>query len=54
MKRRQGSLGRSQSGFVLIALVALLVVGGLYFYLSNLSPEMIQARRQQMTVSSSP
>ncbi len=49
MKRRQRSLGRNQRGFVMIALVALLVVGGLYFYLSNLSPEMIQARRQQLT-----
>ena len=48
MKRRQRSLGRNQRGFVMIALVALLVVGGLYFYLSNLSPEMIQARRQQL------
>jgi type II secretory pathway pseudopilin PulG/predicted NAD-dependent protein-ADP-ribosyltransferase YbiA (DUF1768 family) len=49
MKQRQRSLGRNQRGVVLIGLVALLVVGGLYFYLSNLSPEMIQARRQQLT-----
>ena len=39
----------SNNGFVLIALVALLVIGGLYFYLSNLSPEQFQARRQQLT-----
>ncbi len=49
MKRRQRSLRRNQRGFVLIALVALLVIGGLYFYLSNLSPEQFQARRQQLT-----
>jgi type II secretory pathway pseudopilin PulG len=49
MKRRQRSLGRNQSGFVLIALVALLVMGGLYFFISNLSPEQFQARRQQLT-----
>jgi hypothetical protein len=37
------------TGFVLIALVALLVMGGLYFFISNLSPEFVQARRQQLT-----
>lgn len=36
-------------GFVLIALVALLVIGGLYFFISNLSPEAIEARRQEKT-----
>ncbi len=49
MKRRQRSLRRNQSGFLLIALVALLTIGGLYFYISNLSPELLQARRQQLT-----
>jgi type II secretory pathway pseudopilin PulG/predicted NAD-dependent protein-ADP-ribosyltransferase YbiA (DUF1768 family) len=49
MKRRQRSLGRKQQGFVLIALVAFLVVGGLYFFISNLSPEAIEARRQEKT-----
>lgn len=48
-KRRQQSLRRNQRGFVLIALVALLVIGGLYFFISNLSPEQFQARRQQLT-----
>ena len=38
-------------GFVLIALVALLVVGGLYFFISNLSPEAIEARRQEKTAA---
>lgn len=49
MKRRQRSLGRKQRGFVVIALVALMVVGGLYFFITNLSPEQFQARRQQLT-----
>lgn len=49
MKRRRRSLRRNQRGFVLIALVAFLVMGGLYFFISNLSPEFIQARRQQLT-----
>ena len=49
MKRRQRSLRRNQRGVLLIALVALLVVGGLYFFISNLSPELMQARRQQQT-----
>lgn len=38
-------------GFVLIALVALLVVAGLYFFISNLSPELIEARRQEKTAA---
>lgn len=49
MNRRQRSLVRKQHGFVLIALVALLVIGGLYFFITNLSPEQFQARRQQLT-----
>jgi hypothetical protein len=49
MMRRRRSLGRNQRGFLLIALVALLTIGGLYFFISNLSPELIQARRQQVT-----
>lgn len=49
MNRRRRSLARKQHGFVLIALVALLVMGGLYFFISNLSPEFVQARRQQLT-----
>lgn len=36
-------------GFILIALVTLLVMGGLYFFISNLSPEAIEARRQAKT-----
>ncbi len=38
-----------QSGFVLIALIALLAMGGLYFFISNLTPEAIEARRQAKT-----
>ena len=49
MNRRRQSLVRKQHGFVLIALVALLVMGGLYFFISNLSPEVIEARRQEKT-----
>ncbi len=49
MNRRRRSLVRKQHGFVLIALVALLVMGGLYFFISNLSPELIEARRQEKT-----
>jgi type II secretory pathway pseudopilin PulG len=49
MNRRRQSLVRKQRGFVLIALVALLVMGGLYFFISNLSPELIEARRQEKT-----
>jgi len=48
---RRSSLPRraSQSGFVLIALIALLAMGGLYFFISNLTPEAIEARRQAKT-----
>jgi type II secretory pathway pseudopilin PulG len=49
MNRRRQSLVRKQRGFVLIALVALLVMGGLYFFISNLSPEVIEAQRQEKT-----
>lgn len=49
MSRRRRSLGRKQHGFVLIALVALLVMGGLYFLVSNLTPEAIETRRQAKT-----
>ena len=44
LPRRAGS-----RGFVLIALVALLAMGGLYFFMSNLAPELVQARRKQAT-----
>ncbi|HAN55901.1 MAG TPA: hypothetical protein DCQ77_06810, partial [Betaproteobacteria bacterium] len=40
---------RTQHGFVLIALVALLVMGALAFLISNLSPEFMQAYRQRQT-----
>ena len=36
-------------GFVLIALLTLLVMGGLFFFISNLTPEAAEARRQQKT-----
>ena len=51
MDRRPQSLVRKQRGFALIALVALLVMGGLYFFISNLSPEIIEARRQEKTAA---
>lgn len=47
--RRPGSLRRNQRGFILIALLALLAMGGLYFLVSNLSPEFMRARSQQQT-----
>ena len=40
---------RAQHGFVLIALIALLVMGALTFLVSNLSPEFMQAYRQRQT-----
>ena len=49
MDRPWRSLERSQRGFVLIALIALLAMGGLYFFIRNLSPEFMQARSQQKT-----
>lgn len=49
MNRRRRSLARKQHGFLLIALLALLAMGGLYLFISNLSPELIQARRQAKT-----
>lgn len=49
IRRRPLSLRRKQRGFLLIALVALLTIGGLYFFISNLSPEQVRARRQQLT-----
>ena len=49
MSRRRRSLERSQRGFVLIALVALLAMGGLYFLVSNLTPELMRARHQHKT-----
>ncbi|MBI5110173.1 MAG: hypothetical protein HZA62_15670 [Rhodocyclales bacterium] len=38
-----------ESGFVLIALLAMLAIGGLYFFISNLSPEFLRERAQQTT-----
>jgi hypothetical protein len=49
MSRRRRSLERNQRGFVLIALIALLAMGGLYFFISNLTPEGIESRRQAKT-----
>jgi hypothetical protein len=40
---------RRESGFVLIALLAMLAIGGLYFFISNLSPEFLRERAQQTT-----
>ena len=38
---------KSSRGFVLIALLAMLAIGGLYFFVSNLSPEFLRAKAQQ-------
>lgn len=48
-RRRRSSLRRNHSGFMLIALLALLAMGGLYFLISNLSPELMRGRNQQKT-----
>ncbi|MCX7148630.1 MAG: hypothetical protein NTY05_04340 [Rhodocyclales bacterium] len=40
---------QNEKGFLLIALVALLAMGGLYFLVSNLSPEFMRGRNQQLT-----
>jgi len=48
-RQRRGSRNPNQRGFVLIALIALLAMGGLYFLLSQLSPESMRARSQQRT-----
>ena len=49
MNRRRRSLGRKQHGFLLIALLALLAMGGLYFFISNLTPEAIATLRKAKT-----
>ncbi|MCF8179303.1 MAG: hypothetical protein K9J74_12400, partial [Sulfuritalea sp.] len=49
MRRRHGSLVRRHKGFVLIGLIALLAMGALYFFVSNLSPERQRERAQQQT-----
>lgn len=50
-RRRRSSLPRKQQGFLLIALLALLAMGGVYFLVSNLTPEAIEARRQAKTAA---
>jgi hypothetical protein len=40
---------QADKGFILIALLALLTMGGLYFLVSNLTPEAIEARRAAKT-----
>ncbi len=47
--RRRAPQNKTQRGFVLISLVAVLVMSALYFLVSNLSPEFMQAYRQQQT-----
>jgi hypothetical protein len=49
MNRRRQSLARKQHGFLLITLLALLVMGGLYFFISNLTPEAIATLRKAKT-----
>lgn len=48
-RRRRSSLRRNQPGFMLIGLLALLVMGGLYFFISNLTPEAIAILRKAKT-----
>jgi hypothetical protein len=48
-RRRRASRRPHQRGFMLIALLALLALGGLYFLVSNLSPEFMRTRGQQQT-----
>ncbi len=48
-RRSSARSGRPAKGFVLIALLAMLAVGGLYFFISNLSPEFLRNRAQQQT-----
>jgi hypothetical protein len=40
---------QTSKGFILIALLVLLTMGGLYFLVSNLTPEAIEVRRQAKT-----
>ncbi|MDP2825972.1 MAG: hypothetical protein Q8O52_25190 [Sulfuritalea sp.] len=40
---------QGDKGFALIALLALVTMGALYFFISNLTPGAIEARRQQQT-----
>jgi len=49
MNRRRRSLARKQHGFLLIALLALLAMGGLYFFISNLTPEATATLRKAKT-----
>lgn len=51
MNRRRRSLKQNQRGFLLIALVAILTLGGLYFLVSNLSPEFMRGLQQQRTAA---
>ena len=47
--RTSAARPRASRGFVLIALLAMLAIGGLYFFISNLSPEFLRAKAQQQT-----
>ncbi len=48
-RRNWRAAPRAARGFVLITLIALLTIGGLYFFISNLSPEILRANTQQKT-----
>jgi hypothetical protein len=48
-RRNWRAAPRAARGFVLITLIALLTIGGLYFFISNLSPEVLRANTQQKT-----
>lgn len=39
----------AQQGFVLIALLVLLTMGGLYYFVGNLTPAIVEVKRQQKT-----
>lgn len=47
--RTSAARPRASRGFVLIALLTMLAIGGLYFFISNLSPEFLRAKAQQQT-----
>lgn len=48
-RRRPLPRSAGERGFILIALIALLAMGGLYFLISNLTPEAIASRQQAKT-----
>jgi hypothetical protein len=49
VRRSAARAGRPSKGFVLIALLAMLAIGGLYFFVSNLSPEFLRNKAKEQT-----